>query len=206
MTPARPAPGLRERKKLKTRSAIRRATYELIARQGYEATTVEQIAAAAEVSPSTVIRYFPAKEDIVLTDDQAEHTEAALLARPADEPVLTSLRHVVKDQLRAADPAEVALRARLLRDVPAVRSRMLDSLASCGRSLATTVATRTGHPETDLSSRVLATAVVGSLIETTLYWAERDCRDDLLGLVDEAFGAFGAFGDGLGTAGLTRRA
>ncbi|MFM9372116.1 TetR/AcrR family transcriptional regulator [Streptomyces sp. Da 82-17] len=193
-SPARP--GLRERKKIKTRAAIRRATYELIAARGYEATTVEQIAAAAEVSPSTVIRYFPAKEDIVLSDEQDEATEAALRARPAGEPVLRSLRHVVREQLRAALDgapdvrADLLLRARLLRDVPAVRSRLMDSRSACGRALGAIIAARTGRPEDDLKCRVLATAVVGSLVETTLYWAEHDCADDLLGLVDEAFDAF----------------
>src|SRR5690606_7272503 len=61
--------GLRERKKIKTRMAIREATYDLIKEQGYDGTTVEQIAERAEVSPSTVFRYFPTKEDIVLTDE-----------------------------------------------------------------------------------------------------------------------------------------
>lgn len=51
-----PRPGLRERKKTRTREAIRAATYGLIRQQGYEATTVEQIAERAEVSPSTVLR------------------------------------------------------------------------------------------------------------------------------------------------------
>ncbi len=60
-SPTSPEPrlGLRERKKIKTRMAIRKATYRLVQEQGYDATTIEQIAEAAEVSPSTVFRYFP---------------------------------------------------------------------------------------------------------------------------------------------------
>src|SRR5690606_14406568 len=69
LTPAAQAPGLRERKKIKTRRAIRAAMYALVEEQGYEATTVEQIAERADVSPSTVFRYFPTKEDILLTDE-----------------------------------------------------------------------------------------------------------------------------------------
>lgn len=81
-----PQLSLRERKKIKTRTAIRRATYRLIAEQGYEATTVEQIAEAAEVSPSTVFRYFPTKEDIVLTDEFDPIMLRELRSRPAGEP------------------------------------------------------------------------------------------------------------------------
>jgi len=62
-------PGLRERKKAKTRATIREHALRLFRDQGYGATTVEQIAEAAEVSPATFYRYFPTKEDVVLQDD-----------------------------------------------------------------------------------------------------------------------------------------
>jgi AcrR family transcriptional regulator len=62
-------PGLRERKRQRTLSEIQRVALDLFGRQGYEATTIEQIAEEAEVSPSTVFRYFPTKEDLVLNDE-----------------------------------------------------------------------------------------------------------------------------------------
>ncbi len=67
--PAAPRPGLRERKKARTRAAIREHALRLFREQGYAATTVDQIAEAADVSPSTFFRYFPTKEDVVLQDE-----------------------------------------------------------------------------------------------------------------------------------------
>ncbi|MVO83443.1 TetR family transcriptional regulator [Streptomyces sp. p1417] len=200
MTAARtPAPepppeplGLRERKKLRTRIAIRDATYGLIREQGYEATTVEQIAAAADVSPSTVFRYFPTKEDIVLAGEADEcrvTLERELRARPADEPVVESLRHVLRGAARrgsAADAEAFRLRTALVVEVPAVRSRMFESLSATGRALCRVLAERTGRDAGALEVRVFSAALIGALTETAAYWAERGHEDDLGELVDRA--------------------
>ncbi|MDF3298173.1 TetR/AcrR family transcriptional regulator [Streptomyces tropicalis] len=185
----RPPLGLRERKKIRTRDAIRAATWALVRQQGYDATTIEQIAERAEVSPSTVLRYFPAKEDIVLTDDHDPVLLAELRARPADEPWTDSLRHVLRRAiaLGAGDDPEVArLRARLMVEVPAVRSRMTESMSGTGRTLCTAIAERTGRDPHGLEVRVLAMSLAGALMETSLYWAETGHREDLAELVDRA--------------------
>ena len=77
-------PSLRERKKARTRAAIREHALRLIRAQGYDATTVEQIAEAAEVSPSTFFRYFPTKEDVVLQDDMELLWMDVFLGQPSD--------------------------------------------------------------------------------------------------------------------------
>ena len=73
---------LRERKKARTRASLREHALRLFREQGYTATTVEQIAAAAEVSPSTFFRYFPTKEDVVLQDDMDVRMVAAFVGQP----------------------------------------------------------------------------------------------------------------------------
>ncbi|MFR9795280.1 TetR/AcrR family transcriptional regulator [Streptomyces sp. MS06] len=185
----RDRPGLRERKKIKTRTAIRDATYALIEEQGYDATTVEQIADRAEVSPSTVFRYFPTKEDIVLTDEYDPILEAELRARPADEPWADSLRYVLRRGVGfgTGEEGEVTrLRSRLVSEVPAVRSRMMESISVTGRMLARAIAERTGHDPDGLEVRVLAASLVGGLMEVMQYWAEHDHADGLGDLVDRA--------------------
>ncbi|MGP4045039.1 TetR/AcrR family transcriptional regulator [Streptomyces sp. 2A115] len=188
---------LRERKKLKTRTAIRNATYALIEEQGYDATTVEQIAERAEVSPSTVFRYFPTKEDIVLTDEYDPLIEDLLRERPADESLLDSLRWVIQQGLAMAvadDPEsaerEMKLRIGLMARVPAVRSRTMESMSVTGRLMCRAMAERTGRDENDLEVRVYAMGLMGALLEATIYWAERDCQDDLLDLVDRTLATF----------------
>ncbi|MGW1584510.1 TetR/AcrR family transcriptional regulator [Streptomyces sp. NPDC002338] len=185
----RPRPGLRERKKIKTREAIRAATYALVEEQGYDATTIEQIAERAEVSPSTVFRYFPAKEDIVLTDEYDAVLLEELRGRPADEPWADSIRHMLREAVRTGveEDREVArLRTRLMVEVPAVRSRMMESMSATGRMLCTAIAERTGRDPDSLEVRVYAMSLLGGLMETSLYWAENGHQDDFADLVDRS--------------------
>jgi AcrR family transcriptional regulator len=76
--------GLRERKKIRTNETFQREAYRLFDENGYANTTVEQIAEAAEVSPSTFFRYFPCKELVLMADDLDRVTIDALARQPAD--------------------------------------------------------------------------------------------------------------------------
>ncbi|MFI6058477.1 TetR/AcrR family transcriptional regulator [Streptomyces sp. NPDC051286] len=186
---AQPQLGLRERKKLKTRIAIRRATYRLISEQGYDATTIEQIAEAAEVSPSTVFRYFATKEDIVLTDEYDPIMEAALRNRPADEPPLESLRFIITTALTAflaSEEEELRQRTRLMVEVPAIRARMTETMSDTAKVLAQALADRSGRSPDALEVRVFIAAVLGALREVTLYWGEHGQEGDLIAMINQA--------------------
>ncbi|MGW0208818.1 TetR/AcrR family transcriptional regulator [Streptomyces sp. NPDC003233] len=185
----RPRLSLRERKKIKTREAIRAATYSLVREQGYDATTIDQIAERAEVSPSTVFRYFPTKEDIVLTDEYDLMMAEELRARPADEPLIQSLRYVMHRALDLAlseDPEVTRLRVRLGVEVPAIRSRMFESMASTGLLLRQVIADRTGLDPESLEVRVYAMSLIGGLMEVNRYWGENDQQGDLRELMERA--------------------
>ncbi|MEU6081426.1 TetR family transcriptional regulator [Streptomyces sp. NPDC047108] len=193
-TASRPRLGLRERKKIKTRQAIRDAAYRLFAEQGYDATPVEQIAGAAEVSPSTVLRYFPSKEEIVLTEECDAVMEQELRKRPDGEPPLESVRHVMAGTVRlfaAQGQEEMLLRARLVRDVPAIRTRMAESHVATGRMLCAVLAERTGRSVDDLELRVFAAVVLAAVEEAMLHWIEHDAQDDLADLLDRTLGTLG---------------
>ncbi|MEV0530169.1 TetR family transcriptional regulator [Kitasatospora sp. NPDC050463] len=181
---------LRERKKLKTRQAIRREAYRLIAAQGYESTTVEQIAAAAEVSQSTFFRYFATKEDLVLSDEYDPAMVTALLARPSDEPFLRSCREALVGLVRELlqdQRDELLTRMRLVHEVPALRARMHETANDPQRLYLDVLTRRHGVEEPTFEMRIAAAAIGAATTETALRWAESDGREDLADLVDHTF-------------------
>ncbi|MCX4747036.1 TetR family transcriptional regulator [Kitasatospora sp. NBC_01287] len=182
---------LRERKKQRTRRALRQEGYRLFAEQGWEATTVDQIAAAAEVSPATFFRYFPTKEDLVLSDEYDPSMAAALLARPLDEPFLVSARAVLVPMYRVVmehDRDETLTRLRLMVEVPALRGRMLQGAEPQAMFLAV-LTRRAGLQEPTLDMRVLVAAFTAALLEAMLYWAEQGGEQDLTVMLDRTIAA-----------------
>ncbi|MGK5732539.1 TetR/AcrR family transcriptional regulator [Streptomyces sp. URMC 124] len=178
-----PRLGLRERKKIQTRQAIRRAAYRLFEQQGYDATPVDRIAEAADVSPSTVFRYFPTKEDIVLTDEYDPVLEAAIRARPAQEAPVEAFRQGILDSMRRVidqDSTELRQRTRLMREVPALRARAAEGMTETTRMLRAVLAERTGRPADDIELRVVVTAVVAATNEAVMCWVEQGQADDLV--------------------------
>src|ERR1700748_1289628 len=105
--PATERPGLRERKKARTRAAIREHALRLFREQGYYATTVEQIAEAAEVSPSTFFRYFPTKEDVVLQDDFDVLGMETSQAQPAEMSPVAAFRAATAQMIGTLTPEEL---------------------------------------------------------------------------------------------------
>ncbi|TDB97305.1 TetR/AcrR family transcriptional regulator [Actinomadura sp. 7K534] len=179
--------GLRERKKLRTRRSIREAARRLIEEQGYEHTTIEQIAAEAEVSPSTVFRYFPTKEHIVLTDEFAASGIDLLRSRPADEPPLVALRETLTGMVHHVYGdygAEYRWRRELVRTVPTVRAFMYEAQYRMVDAACAALAERTGRPADDLELRVVVGAMTGAFHQ--VLWGDHSEEGDLLDLIDRA--------------------
>ena len=172
-----PRPGLRERKKARTRAAIREHAFRLFREQGYDATTIEQIAAAAEVSPSTFFRYFPTKEDVVLQDDMDLLWAEAVRAQPSELSPLAALRAAIPVAFAGLPPEQLGLleeSAALAVSVPAVRARFLDEFGRTINVIAEAVAERAGRAPSDPAVRSLAGAVVGVAMAA---WFAGDPRD-----------------------------
>jgi len=182
----RSALGLRERKKAKTRAAIQQHALRLFQARGYDATTVEQIAEAAEISPSTFFRYFPTKEDVVLYDELDPRIIAAFEAQPPELSPIQAMRgalHAVFTRLPDEEMAQQLERGRLILAVPALRMRMLDQLADVTQLVAQLVARRVGRGADEFAVRTFAGAMVGALMAGLLVGVE-DLTADFLALMD----------------------
>ena len=180
--------GLRERKKAKTRAAIREQALRLFHEQGYQGTTVEQIAAAAEISPATFFRYFPTKEDVVLQDDVDVLTMAAFDAQPPGLSPVAAVRAaatatfagLTEDELaRFRETTEMTL------SVPEIRARAVDEFTRSIDALAVALARRTGAAPDDFAVRNLAGAIVGVIMAAVLP-AKADPGADMFQVIDAA--------------------
>ncbi|MCU7730489.1 TetR family transcriptional regulator [Actinoplanes sp. KI2] len=166
MTSSLPA-GLRERKKAKTRAAIRDHAMRLFEEQGYAATTVDQIAEAAEVSQSTFFRYFPTKEDVILIDDYDPLIVAAIKAQPPGTPPVRALVNAMREVFLNLGPDEwesERRRQKIYQTVPELRARAMHQTVSAIDMLAAALAEREGLPPDDRKSRVVAGALIGVVL------------------------------------------
>jgi AcrR family transcriptional regulator len=184
----RPAIGLRERKKAKTHATIQKEALRLFREQGYDATTVEEIAAAAEVSPSTFFRYFPTKEDVVLYDVLDAAMIEAFRAQPPELTPIEALRAAFREvfkNLPAEELAQQRERGALFSSVPELRAAWMDQLATGHQMLAELIAERVGRPGDDFYVRNIAGAVLGVCLPAMLR-ASEDPEADVFALIDPA--------------------
>lgn len=158
---------LRERKKLSTRIAIRRAAFELFAARGYADTTVEQIADAADISPRTFYRYYRVKEAVLLSDDQVAPIVAAFAKAPPELSIIAAYRHAVAQVFSAMTPEEredAATGQRLMYQVPEARGLLYSEYIRVIEMITEALTARPDAPPDELGRRVIAGAIVGVLI------------------------------------------
>ena len=193
---AEPA-GRRAQKKNRTRHDLMAAANRLFAEQGFDETTTEHIAEAADVSQRTFFRHFPSKEAVLYgdTDDLREQMRRALDLRPRDEPVLVAVREAI---MTLADEYETQkdlrlLQARLAASYPSVSafSRAVVQL-QWEREIIDSLAGRLGvDPLVDPRPEILAGAAMSALRAAIRRWTYSAGSEDLPTLVEEAFDALG---------------
>lgn len=182
------SPGLRERKKLRTRAAIQHHALSLYLKQGYAETTTEQIAATAEVSPSTFFRYFPTKPDTVLYDRLDPLAIEAILRQPADVSPLAAVRNAFREVLGGLDREELTLEAsrwRLVAEVPELRAAAAMRIETNLPLFAGAIAQRVGRSADDEAVISWTGALLG-VIAASLLTAFARGEDDLIGPVERA--------------------
>jgi AcrR family transcriptional regulator len=161
--PASKPRGLRERKKIRTREAIRRAAVELVGSNGYASTTVEQIAEAAVVSPATFFRYFPTKGSALITNDLDQVFVSALASQPADIPTGKAFRRALEITMTTLydDKWEFERsRRRLVFSIPELRELQFAEHRRTAASMAEVECRRLGRDQDDFEVRVFFGAIV----------------------------------------------
>ncbi len=180
--------GLRERQKARRRSAIQSFALRLFREQGYEATTIEQIIAGVDVSESTLFRYFPTKESLVLTDEFDPIIIATFRDQPAEVGVLEALRialHSLFAGLTSEQLAEQRERIEIILRAPGLRSALIDQFSETMTALSGAIAERTGRTADDFAIRTIAGAVIGVSLAVLAAMAD-DPDADYTALMDSA--------------------
>lgn len=175
--------GLRELKKQRTRDALVRAALELFTTQGYDDTTVDEIADAVEVSQRTFFRYFANKEEAVFAVQATveSHFVAALRERPAQEGPFTAMRAAVRsawdsvgEAIEAVVPLELHMRTlRMIESTPSLLAVHLRRSAELDEEVARLIAEREGlDVDTDPRPRVAVAAFAGVMRVTGRLWGQ----------------------------------
>lgn len=176
------------------RADLAQVAFDLTRQRGFHNVTVDDMAAAAGVSRSTLLRYFGSKEEAVLSafDAHAVQFADALRDRPADEDDWTALRRALEGvaDYYLQDPTAALAFTQLLLDTPALSGRQLEKQHSWRPALTSALAERAGLPEpVPVAMAVKVAAAVGCLNVAVERWSASDGQLDLVELLDEGFDA-----------------
>jgi AcrR family transcriptional regulator len=164
------------------RDEFARVAIELFAERGFDAVTVDDIAAAAGSSPRTFFRYFATKDDVVLDYERRlkQRLVDALADRPEHENAVVALREAFKQtsQVKPADRARVLQHGRILRAAPDLRARAAGERFADDDALAAAIAARLGAPIDDMQTRVIVAAMTAVATQEFWVWVDTGGRGD----------------------------
>jgi AcrR family transcriptional regulator len=186
-----PSAGLRSRKRVKTRSVIEDAAFELFEQQGFDATTVEQIAERADVSMSTFFRYFPSKGEVVLSDHRAQlpPLHDALASRPATESDLVAVWHALEATwLGAIDAERTIHKTRVVESSDMLRALQHQNMSQWHATVKDALARRHGLAEPDARCDLAARTALAVLASAFEHWIASGCVGDLRVVLEDRFG------------------
>ncbi|WP_232027046.1 TetR family transcriptional regulator [Streptomyces lincolnensis] len=196
---ARKPPGLRERMRATVRAEVVEVAHRLFTEQGFDKTTVDQIAAEVGLSRASLFRYFGTKEDIVLgrLEESGRQIAEALAARPDDERPWEALRRAfdVLTRMNEAAPEQVLSYLRMLQETPSLRARHHEKQLGWQELLVPEVAARLGaDPDQaeDTRPSALAAAALACLDVASQAWVACEGTVPLAVLLDRAMGALAA--------------
>ena len=182
--------GLRERKKIKTRLAIEEAALALFEEQGYDATTVEEIAARADVSTTTFFRYYPTKAEVLVAEHggQLPALHQAIVERPRDEDDLVAIRHAVQEHWVAAVDADLTARkAKVVETSDLLRGLSYHRGQRWLAVFSDALAQRHGRDTEDERCELAARVALDALASAVQRWTDRGCAGDLAPVVAQSF-------------------
>jgi AcrR family transcriptional regulator len=188
------SPGLRQRKQQETRERLKRAAMALFLARGFEATTIDDIATAADMSRRSFFHYFASKEDVVAAwqEDAAAALVAEILARPAEESMLTAAENAIAAAIKRINPTEAAAMSRLKHDNPALQARDRLKYEKLERALADGLAQRSGRKSDRLKARLVAMIATGAMRVGGESWLSEGTRDKPEAFVKRTFDAIRA--------------
>ncbi|MFJ9430407.1 TetR family transcriptional regulator [Streptomyces sp. NPDC101490] len=192
-----------QRKRQLVSDELREAALQLLALKGFDAVTIDEIAATAGVSKRTFFRYFASKEDVVVQFlvDMGTGMRAALASRPGEERPSVALQHAVWVSMAAcADHSDRALRVvRLILSTPALRARFLERQDQWRDDLAAELAQRLRlDPDTDLYPRLAAGMALTAFDAVLRRWSGSGGAEDPAELTRRAFATIAPALDSVG--------
>ncbi|MFJ9012853.1 TetR family transcriptional regulator [Streptomyces canus] len=185
-----------ERKRQLVRSELAEAAVKLLADQGFEETTVDQIVAAVGMSRRTFSRYFDSKEDVIvhMLAEAGVRLCAELNARPTDEPPAVALRRALSvfTSMSVGNPAKMLRVSRLILDTPALLARFLERQSQWQAEMTGILALRAGlDPDVDLRPAVAAGVALTAFQAALRRWVDSDGSESLDEVVDQALALVG---------------